>query len=189
MHKNPTINRLTERRRERVATVGRLWLQGKSYRVIAEIVGVSRAQVDRDIRHAKAIWAQSHAEALEKLLSVELAHLDLIETEAWRGWSNSQAVFKEVIVETADDDDFEGGSKKRRRTRKSRQNGDANFLRIALDCVEKRSKILMAIKEESGESDDIVVQAVEVIVENREQAQQMLTFEDFRKIVKGGGDE
>jgi hypothetical protein len=97
------------------------------------------------------------------------------------GWYKSQETATDTMVEKIKG--TEGGTSKKQ-VRKRQQFGAPDFLRIALGCVEQRTKILTAIKQENGESDDIVVHAVEVIVDSREQAQKMLEFEDFRKIVK-----
>lgn len=172
---------------ERVAKVGEYWIKGKSYRTIAELLGISPAQVGRDLSHARMLWQKSTMATLDALLSAELARIDQVEAEAWRGWARSQQTLKETTRErsiTSAEDDEGGGITDKRSVKKKQHYGDAMFLKIALDCVEKRLKILAAIKEETGESDDIVVQAVEVIVSSREEAQGMLTYEDFRKIAK-----
>lgn len=179
--KSTKLNRLSEKRMERVGTVAKLWLQGKPLRAIAELTATSTAQIRRDLKHAKALWKESTMATLDGLLSVELARIDQVEAEAWRGWFKSQEATKETMVEKGKDSE---GTYTKRQLRKRQQIGMPDFLKIALNCVEMRVRILSAIKEENGENDDIVVQAVEVIVDNREQAKQMLEFEDFRKIVK-----
>jgi hypothetical protein len=79
--------------------------------------------------------------------------------------------------------DAEGKSTKRV-TKQRMQVGEAMFLKVALDCVVQRAKLLGLDKQDEGDGDDIQIQAVEVIVGTREQAESMLEYEEFRSIVK-----
>ena len=61
------------------------------------------------------------------------------------------------------------------------QVGDSRFLSVALECVEKRMKLLGVGKEEV-EKAVVVIQVVEIVVDTREQ---YLEFNQFRERLNG----
>lgn len=177
------INRLSIDRLERVEKVAEYWLKGKGLRVISQLVGLSVAQVKRDVDHARKMWAESFETNVQALINKELARLDRIEAEAWRAWERSQAKQIERVEEKTESVEHGTTIKKGKRTKQPI--GDAAMLAIPLKCVEMRLRFLEFItRDNGGSSDDIVVEAVEVIVKNREEAQGMLTYEQFRNIAK-----
>jgi hypothetical protein len=110
----------------------------------------------------------------------ELARLDRIEAEAWRAWERSQ----QPLTERTQDRTSSGEGVTHRRSERVRQTaGEQPLLGIMLNCVQARLKLFEMMRIESGDADDMVVEAVEVIVENREEALKMLTFEQFRNAV------
>lgn len=169
--------RLTRQRQERLEKIADLYLRGKSFRTIAELAGISLAQTQRDVALCKKEWAKTTSLGIQNLASKEFARIDRIEAEAWRGWERSQAKqierSKEVI-------DGETGRTTKNLKRSKQPVGDAGFLTIALGCVNQRIRLMDLLKTTVADSDDIIVEAVEVIVQNREEAEQMLTFEQFR---------
>lgn len=155
-------------------------LAGKTLRSISELCGISRAQVVRDLRLVRQEWARRCSEGLRSLMEKELARLDRIEAEAWRAWENSQ----QPLVESTKDRTKSGEGVTHRRSKRVRQTaGEQSFLGIMLNCVQARLKLFEMMRIENGDADDMVVEAVEVIVENREEALKMLTFEQFRNAV------
>lgn len=175
------LSRCTRDRQIRIEKVAELYLRGSSFRAIASECNVSVAQVTRDLAVVRAAWLNETRESLASLLAEELARLHAVEREAWAGWAKSQEVKVETLSEKGEGS---SGVFSKRQVRKTQLHGTPDFLKVVLRSIEQRMKILIAMKEESGESDDIIVPAVEVIVESREQAQQMLKFEEFRKIMK-----
>jgi len=179
-----SLCRLTLKRLERVENVAKLWLSGHSLRDIAEIVGKSLAQIRRDLEHARAIWAKSLKENLDFLLNRELSRLDTLEAEAWRAWRESRRDQTSTSYSKTKSPD---GTTVQKGKRVSKTAGEAPFMGIILECIKTRLKIIeFARASEVGDGDDIVVEAVEVVVRSREEAQRMLEFEQFRKMI---GDE
>jgi len=178
------IGRLSVERLTRVEQVAEYWLKGKGLRVISQLVGLSIAQVRRDLDHARKLWAQTFRDNLNGLVDKEFARLDRIEAEAWRAWERSQA--KSIEKTTEVNEGLEGTTTKR--TRKVKQPiGEAAMLAIPLKCVEARIRLFeFMTRDSAGDRDDIIVEAVEVIVQNREEAEQMLTFEQFRDMATTG---
>lgn len=177
------VGRLTVSRLERVENVAKLWLSGHSLRDIGEIVSKSYAQVRRDLEHARSIWSKSLKENLDFLLNRELARLDTLEAEAWRAWRDSrrdQTSTSYMKTKSPDGNTVQKGKKV------SKTAGEAPFMGIILECIKTRLKYIeFARASEVGEGDDILVEAVEVVVKTREEAQKMLTFETFRRMTEG----
>lgn len=178
-----SLCRLTLKRLERVENVAKLWLSGHSLRDIAEIVSKSVAQVRRDLEHARAIWSKSLKENLDFLLNRELARLDTLEAEAWRAWRESrrdQVSTSFTKTKNPDGETVQKGKKV------SKTAGEGHFMTIILQCIQTRLKYIeFARASEVGEGDDIIVEAVEVVVKSREEAQKMLSFETFRRMTEG----
>lgn len=171
------LARCTAQRQDRIEKVAALHLSGKSLRTIGELCGISRAQVVRDLRLVRQEWAKQCSEGLRSLLERELARIDRIEAEAWRAWERSQQAMTERSKETTSS--MEGSSTKRARRTKQGP-GEQAFLGTMISCTNARLKVFEMMHADNGGSDDLIVEAVEVIVQNREEAEQMLTFEQFR---------
>lgn len=180
---NPRIALLAERRQERLARVAALYVQGRGFREIAMRCGeLTVRQIRRDLTHIRKIWAESASEDVKFYLSKELARIDLIEGEAWRGWEKSC----QVQIETGNsvEIDIAGNKVKKRGRKKKYTSGDPAFLAQMLGCVDRRMRLLGLEDRSQGGADDIQVHAVEVICDSREQAMAMIEFEDFRTIIK-----
>lgn len=177
--------RLTRARQERLERVADLYLKGKAFRTIGELVGVSLAQVQRDLALCKREWAKATSTTIQTLAGKELARLDRIEAEAWRAWERSQAKQVERSKEVTQSDT---GHTTKNLKRSKQGAGDPAFLQIALGCVNQRIRLMELLKTSEGDGDDVVIDAVEVIVRNREEAQAMLEFEEFRNAVARKGN-
>lgn len=182
---NPMIALLADRRQERLTRVAALYVQGRfTMREIAQRCGeVTVRQIQRDLSHIRKMWADSASQDVKFYLSKELFRIDRVEAEAWRGWEKSWADEIETATQTEEDQD---GNKVKKKGRKKKYSSGGNpaFLTITLGCVDRRMRLLGLEDRAAGGADDIQVQAVEVICENREQAMAMIEFEDFRTIIK-----
>lgn len=152
---------------------------------MARLLDVTRAMVDKDLHLARKAWRQQADDSCEELIAEQLQRIDLIETEAWAAWERSKENAETTIR------DIENGVKTKAKVRKvsSDQYGDARFLAIALKCVDKRCRILGIgdyAEKVRGIPEDAMEQAmiVEVVVETREQAESMMSYERFQAISK-----
>ncbi|MCE3019060.1 MAG: hypothetical protein ACK56W_24840 [Pirellula sp.] len=170
-------SRLTKARLDRVRRVGELHLQGHSIRAIAEMCSQSHAQIHRDLQHARKAWLGSFKAHAEQMLAKENARLDVLASEAWAAWRRSQRDQSEKTFVRED------GTITRRTKRVAQSVGDPRFLGIILECSKSKLKLLeVARASEAGNGDDVLVEAIEVVVRSREEAQKMLTFEAFRRM-------
>lgn len=94
----PTRRQVTEAWRRRM--VAALYSRGSTIPAIIEELktyhcNVSQAVVTRDIKAVRSQWEESAKEAIEVRKERELAALDLVQEEAWRGWLRSQSASTE----------------------------------------------------------------------------------------------
>jgi hypothetical protein len=175
------LARCTQARQDRIERIAAFHLAGKTQRAISEICGISRAQLVRDLKLVRQEWTKRCSEGLRSLMERELARIDRIEAEAWRAWERSQQAITERLREVTTSTEGES-TKRAKRTRQSA--GEQAFLATMLACVNARLKLFEMMRADNGDADDVVVDAVEVVVSNREEAQQMLAFEQFRDMAR-----
>lgn len=127
-----------EEMRERIANYR---LRGMPFRDIATQVGLSVSYCYDEYKVVEQRWRKSAYDSLTQLKAQELARLDIVESEAWRAYERSQA--ERTAAEERFSYDRNGqrvrdGGKAKRQTR----DGDARFLQIVLDCIDRRIKLL-----------------------------------------------
>lgn len=127
-----------EEMRERIAS---LRLRGMPFRDIAAQLGLSVSYCYDEYKVVEQRWRHAANDSLTQLKAQELARLDIVEAEAWRAYERSQAertAAEERFSYDRDGQRVRDGGKAKRQTR----DGDARFLQIVLDCVDRRIKLL-----------------------------------------------
>lgn len=126
-------------RRQRVA---QLYLQCESMAEIGRQIGVSAVTIYKDICWAREQWRTKAADAIATAKQRELARIDALEVEAWRGWQRSCQL--EVIERTKSGNrpGDQGGPYDEQSTERRKQAGDPRFLDVIGKCIESRRKIL-----------------------------------------------
>lgn len=131
-----------ERARD-LAEIGRLYLLGRPQHEIALEIGqlfydnpkfLSRTTIGKDIAEIRGNWLAQASEAVEERVAIELAKIDNLESEYWRGWERSQ---KDSVITTVSEKD--DSSDKTVKTYP--QTGDPRYLDGILKCVERRCKL------------------------------------------------
>lgn len=84
-HEDGDTTKVAERHKREME----LYLHGKTLQAIAEIVGVTRATVCRDISKMRLAWKAAAIVDFEEKLDLEIAKIDVIEMTAWEGWDRS----------------------------------------------------------------------------------------------------
>ena len=150
--------------KDRRTKVTRLYLERKTQAEIAELLSISRYKVETDLKAIHKEWLTERVGNFEKAKAEELARLDQIERKAWIAFEKSEgdAVMTETVTNVKT-----GETTKERRTG---QTGDATFLKLVLDCVEKRCKICglyIQVEEEPAteEVQERDVRVCEIVVE------------------------
>jgi transposase len=122
-----------EQRRERVS---QLYLQGYSLRKIAVEVGVHNTQVFLDIKAIRADWRANTRWNFEEKQNLELARLDQVELEAWKGWTRTIGKMTTIRKESG------GMAGSKEVVTIEHKAGDPRFLEIVRNCVRTRCEIL-----------------------------------------------
>jgi DNA-binding MarR family transcriptional regulator len=113
-----------------------MYLAGMGQGEIALALGVSVSTVSREIKTLHVKWVELSNINFDEAKARELAKIDRIEREAWAAWEASK---QEGTWKTQSGG--EGLIARATITKKS-QTGDPQYMRLALDCVDKRCKLL-----------------------------------------------
>lgn len=119
--------------------IGDLYLQGWLQCDIAEEVGVSQPTVSNDLKYLHKEWLASGTIDVGEAKSQELARLDMLEVEYWKGFIRS---CEDEVVTTTRDYFYKGEPQTDVTVRRKPQAGDTKFLDGAKDCLKQRCKIL-----------------------------------------------
>jgi len=125
------------------------YLQGLTQAVIAERVNADPARgytltqqtISNDIRRIQELWEQSALRDFDEMKAQELAKVDRLEREYWRGWERSCEDAETTRQEGSKDDAGKAAIDKIVKTAKG-QAGDPRFLTGVQWCIDKRCKIL-----------------------------------------------
>lgn len=142
--------------------IGDLYLKGWLQADIATEVGVSQPTVSLDLKALHAEWLKSTLIDINEARSRELAKLDQLEREYWKGWLRSCMDAEEEIVKVTID---EQGIKTEETKKVKGQSGDTKFLDGIQKCVAQRCKILgvEAPEEHTYDIGPQLIQALEAL--------------------------
>ncbi|MBC7855847.1 MAG: hypothetical protein IAF94_20660 [Pirellulaceae bacterium] len=121
------------KRRQRVAE---LRLQGWSQSAIADELQIRQATISGDLKTVERSWRESAIRDFDAAREHELQRIGMIERNAWEGWKRSCQPLQSATVDGPAAD-----SQKAKRTVKN-QSGQARFLEVVMQCIEKRTKLL-----------------------------------------------
>lgn len=141
--------------------IARNYLEGKTIRAIAVLISedperdytVSHTTVGNDLMEIREDWRNSALVDMNAKIGEELAKIDLVELRAWEGYERSigESVTTTTEAQTLGVQQQEEGDQgkqkqklvKGKKTSQVKQlNGDPRFLKIIMDCVERRCKLL-----------------------------------------------
>jgi len=111
------------------------YLRGDTQMDIAARLGLSQAQVSRDIATIQRRWRESSLVDINEARQRELERIDVLEREYWQAWEASKG---EQQRSTASKD----GDRSRAQIVKYESAGDPRFLAGVQWCVEQRCRIL-----------------------------------------------
>lgn len=135
MNTSPEITAIEARR---LRVVNR-YIAGETMREIAKLEEVSPATVCSDVAAVRKQWRVAMNHNLEEWKERELARIDMVESHATESFERSLAETKKSVAERTEAD---GEVTSKTRMEKQDQAGDPRFLRIMLDCVSERCRIL-----------------------------------------------
>jgi transposase len=129
-------------REEDLVQITRLYLQGRTQRDIAEVVGVSQGQVNHDLKLIQQRWRESSIMDMNEAKQRELARLDELEREYWAAWEQSKNERTRARQES-DGKSRDGKHNVVRATmEKEQRDGNPAFLAGVMSCIERRCKLL-----------------------------------------------
>lgn len=136
---------------ERRAQVADMFLEGQTYAQIAAHFGVSATTIRKDVVKARERWREEADLDFQTHFNAEMARIRKIEREAWVQFRKSQAEASEKMSLTEPAQPGPGGESGQpaakpgsRKVEKSKRekSGAVAYMRIILDCLKERCKLL-----------------------------------------------
>ena len=130
--------RTTIQREKDLQTIASLYLRGTYQADIAKRLHLSQQQVSYDLKELRKRWLESSLVDIDQVKAKELAKIDEVERQAYRGWHRSlkDAETKRKAARNTSD-----GVQTEAHEETKGQAGDPRFLTIVLTCIERRCKI------------------------------------------------
>lgn len=119
-----------------------MYLSGRTQADIGRELGVDQSTVSNDLKAVRQTWEERALADYDRWLSEELAKIDRIEAEANAAWERSQKPAETTVTEKSDGKN--GGVKAS--VKREGRDGSADWLRIAMSCVEKRVELVGMIR-------------------------------------------
>lgn len=133
---------------EHLNLIATQYLRGHTIRQIVDVVNkkskrkTSIRTVHNDIKSLLAEWKESRTMEIDDAKRVELERINNIEQTAWAGWETSLKL-KSTVKKKGSGANSAGAYTSEEETSKVEETpGNPAFLRIIMDCVNKRCEIL-----------------------------------------------
>jgi hypothetical protein len=142
---------------------------------IAKTEGVAVSTISEDISWLRNEWMAAGVHDIDAQIAMEVEKINQVEVEAWREWDRSKEqaeVFRTVVRQIAQGQDLKETMHELRA-----KAGDSRYLKIILDCIERRSKLLGLERSEETTTREVLM-VREVIVESRDQARRMVNYQE-----------
>jgi len=120
--------------------IAQMYLEGYTQEQIAERLGIHQSTVSRQLKELHAQWLEEANKDYKEARDLELRKLAKVETEAWAAWRRSLGTKKTTVVEQV-----RGGKEGhlgRREVIEEELTGNPAFLRVVLQAIKQRAKIL-----------------------------------------------
>lgn len=142
--------RTKEVRENDLVKISKLYLQGKTQREIAQVIGVSRVQISYDLKQIFTEWKAERISTFEERLLLELSKIDFLESEAWEAWEKSK-------VDTGRISEIKNEQGKIFSHTYTVEGVIPNklYLDIIFKCIETRLKILAVLPKKEVPKNDI----------------------------------
>lgn len=119
-----------------LAEVAAYYLSGVSQHQIAERQGVTRSQVQYDLRILRTRWHEAALRDFDERIAEELAKIDNLEREYWDAWERSTGRASAVTRERG------GAPELPMSAAAARSKGNPGFLVGVQWCIDRRIKLL-----------------------------------------------
>lgn len=120
-------------------TIAKQYLQGIPQAEIAKGLGISQQQICKDLAEIRKQWIASSVRDFDEAKSIELAKIDLVEAEFWKGW---EASTKSKTTVTKRQGMAGRGEVDLTESKVEKQIGNPAFLQGVMSCIQKRCQIM-----------------------------------------------
>jgi hypothetical protein len=127
--------------------ISEMYLRHCSQWEIANKLGLDQSTVSRELKRLQTEWKERAAQNMNEAKTLELARIDALEREAMAAWEKSKGSHREQLTRSRG---LLDGKDKKVKTvnaadmqiRQWESEGDPRYLAVALQCIERRCKIL-----------------------------------------------
>jgi len=131
--------RTPDQRERDLVEIARRYLMQESQGAIGQSLGLTQQQISLDLKEIRKRWIASSIRDFDEAKSIELAKIDLVEAEAWKGWESSTKSKTTVIKKQG----IAGrGEVDLTESKVEKQIGNPAFLTIVMSCIQKRCQIM-----------------------------------------------
>lgn len=146
--KEPGFHRTEGERQAHLNIIAEHYLRGYSMRQIVETINkkskrkTSIRTVHNDIKSLLADWKEYRVEEIEDAKRIELERINGVEQTAWKGWEKSLKL-KSTVTKKKSGSTVQGTFESDEDSTKVDESaGNPAFLKIVMDCINKRCEIL-----------------------------------------------
>ncbi len=126
----------------RLQKVAELYLSEKTQSEIARMLGISEAQVSKDLKSKKRAWRELRAADFDERIAVELAKISLTEKTYWDAWERSKTNYKKKATKVKGKAGNDLPDYREHHEIEVIKDGDPRFLQGIERCIERRCKLL-----------------------------------------------
>jgi hypothetical protein len=139
-------NKRTKWERERdLERISREYLRGKTQQEMAQLFGVSQAQISYDLKVLHKRWLDASLLNMAQAKARELAKIDALERTYAEAWESS---LKDKETKTAEKTTAGPSGRTRALSRQEQRDGNPAFLAGIQWCIEQRCRILGLVHKE-----------------------------------------
>lgn len=153
----PSHKRSKIQRERDLVEIARRYLRGESQRKIALALGVTRQQIQYDLREIRARWREQAVVDFEQAIIEQLARIDQLEREYWEQYELSKAGKAKKIITVSgkrpkqlkqpkqedDSSDNQKGIERVTQTSITEETpGDPRYLQGVQWCIQERARLL-----------------------------------------------
>ena len=115
------------------------YLKGETQASIGAALGLAQQTVSDDLRTIRSRWLESSIRDFDSAKSIELAKIDLVESEYWQQWERSKELKR---TRKNEEGMSEKGELLKQTTIEEQRCGNPQYLAGVMVCIERRCRLL-----------------------------------------------
>ncbi|MGG6266214.1 hypothetical protein ACQ4M3_05165 [Leptolyngbya sp. AN03gr2] len=134
-----SVHRHPDQREKDLVELARRYLMGETQTAIAADLGVTQQTISDDLKLIRKRWRKSAIRDFDEAIALELAKIDLVESELWQQWERSK---KPRRTKRDEEGTGDRGASVKTVTIESSGLGDPRYLEGVMKCIDRRCRLL-----------------------------------------------